>query len=112
MSNETINGGMLAVTMTCDQLRDLIRETVEGVLASRAQGRGMGAAGETETERFDSAEWATGLRGISDMFQVTPQTAQKYKNTWLAPAVKQRGKKLFINRKMAFELFEQRNNNQ
>lgn len=112
MNNETINGGALAVTLTCDQLRDMIRDTVVEVLASGATGRGRGGAAECETERFDSADWATGLRGISDMFQVTPQTAQKYKNTWLAPAVKQRGKKLFVNRKMAMELFEHRNNNQ
>lgn len=49
-----------------------------------------------------------GLEGIQGLFNCSKSTALKYKNTWLAPAVTQRGKSLYIDADMAMELFAER----
>lgn len=46
-----------------------------------------------------------GLAGIKELFGVSHATAQKLKNTVLAPAVKQCGRKIVIDARMAIELF-------
>ena len=46
-----------------------------------------------------------GLAGIRELFGVSHATAQKLKNTVLAPAVKQCGRKIVIDARMAIELF-------
>lgn len=47
-----------------------------------------------------------GLKGIRELFGVSTTTAQKYKKTWLQPAVIQRGQKIIIDVAKALELFE------
>lgn len=109
--NEMINGGALAVTLTCDQLHGMIREAVMDALASVGGGRGKSSipAIEPQTEHYDSNEYAYGLHGICDLFNVSKKTAIEYKKTWLAPAVKQRGRQIVVHRKTALELFDARN---
>lgn len=46
-----------------------------------------------------------GLRGIKELFKVCHTTAQRYKDTFLKPAVIQNGRKLIIDVDMALELF-------
>lgn len=46
-----------------------------------------------------------GLKGIQKMFGVSHATAQAYKNTFLAPAVSQRGRTLIIDQELAIKLF-------
>lgn len=48
-----------------------------------------------------------GLKGIQLLFGVSLTTAQAYKNTWLKPAIKQRGKKIIIDVSKALELFNE-----
>lgn len=50
-----------------------------------------------------------GLAGIREMFGVSHSTAQKLKDTILAPAVKQCGRKIVVDARMAMELFANRN---
>ena len=50
-----------------------------------------------------------GLVGIRQMFGVSHATAQKLKDTILAPAVKQCGRKIVVDARMAMELFANRN---
>ncbi len=50
-----------------------------------------------------------GLAGIRKMFGVSHTTAQKLKDTVLAPAVKQYGRKIVVDARMAMELFANRN---
>ena len=50
-----------------------------------------------------------GLAGIREMFGVSHATAQKLKDTVLAPAVKQYGRKIVVDARMAMELFANRN---
>ena len=54
-----------------------------------------------------SKEEVYGLRGIRNLFNVSEATAQRYKNTFLAPAVSQNGRKLVIDVEKARELFKQ-----
>ena len=49
-----------------------------------------------------------GLRGIQDLFNVSHKTAQQYKNTWLAPACMQSGRKIVVDADKAMELFRAR----
>lgn len=48
-----------------------------------------------------------GLKGIKELFGVSLTTAQKYKNTWLKPAVTQRKQKIIIDVALALELFDE-----
>ena len=50
-----------------------------------------------------------GLRGIRDLFGVSHTTAQRYKNTFLAPAISQRGRKIIVDVEKALQLFDQFN---
>lgn len=52
-------------------------------------------------------QYVYGLKGIRETFNVCHSTAQKLKHGILAPAVKQHGRKLIIDRDMAIELFSQ-----
>lgn len=49
-----------------------------------------------------------GLKGIETLFQVSHATAQRYKDTFLAPAVRQRGRKIIVDAKLALDLFDKR----
>lgn len=46
----------------------------------------------------------TGLSGIMELFNVSKSTAWKYKNTWLGPAITQKGRLIFIDTKKALKL--------
>jgi predicted site-specific integrase-resolvase len=50
-------------------------------------------------------EYAYGLRGIRDEFNVSHATAQKYKDGILKDAVMQNGRKIILDEKKARELF-------
>lgn len=68
-------------------------------------------AAETEdTEVYTSDRYAYGISGIAELFGVSLATAQRYKDTFLAPAITQRGRHIMTDKKMAMELFDTRNN--
>jgi len=50
-----------------------------------------------------------GLAGIMGLFGVSRTMAQKYKDSWLAPAIMQRGKTIVCDADLAMQLFEQKN---
>lgn len=93
----TITDDTPIVMLTIGQLKEVLREILSSATTPLTNNE--------QTERYNSDEYVFGLRGICDLFGVFLVTAQKYKNTWLAPAVKQRGHKIIVNRKMALELF-------
>lgn len=87
------------LTISASDLRNVIDEAVEKSLnASR------------EVKRQKLPKYVNGLKGIRELFGVSHVTAQKYKNTWLAPAVKQRGKVLLIDTEKALKLFAEHDN--
>ena len=57
-------------------------------------------------------EYRYGLRGIRELFGVSHATAQRYKDTFLRPAVDQRGRKIRINVAMAQRLYDENRNKQ
>ena len=63
---------------------------------------------EVETKLDASPNYIYGLAGIRKLFGVSHATAQKLKNTILAPAVKQYGRKIIVDTRMAVELFNKR----
>lgn len=50
-----------------------------------------------------------GLKGIRQLFGVSHATAQRYKDTFLKPAVKQNGRKIVVDKAKALELFDEYN---
>lgn len=55
-------------------------------------------------------EYRYGLRAIRELFGVSHVTAQRYKNTFLKPAIDQRGRKIRVNVALAQQLFDQNTN--
>ena len=49
-----------------------------------------------------------GIKGIEDYFHVAHKTAWQWKDTWLAPAIKQRGKKIMVDLDYALILFSRK----
>ena len=48
-----------------------------------------------------------GIKGIRNLFNVSHTTAQRYKNTILAEAVSQQGKKIIVDVEKAVQLFSE-----
>lgn len=55
----------------------------------------------------EDREYVHGLRGIQRLFDVSHKTAQRYKDTFLAPAITQNGRKILVDKKLALELWAQ-----
>ena len=88
------------VMLTLGQLKDALREILTPAITP--------IRNEEQTERYCSNEYVFGLQGICDLFGVSKSTTIKYKNTWLAPAAKQRGNQIIVHRKTALKLFDAR----
>lgn len=93
-------GNQIAV-MTPEQLREFAAEAARAALAAAGN-----AQPKQETE--PGKRYVYGLRGICELFNVSHVTAQKYKNTFLAPAVMQRGRKIIVDAAKAMELYNAR----
>ncbi len=63
---------------------------------------------EPQKATEEGKRYVYGLRGIRELFGVCHATAQRYKNTFLRPAVRQNGRKMIVDVDMAMELFNQR----
>lgn len=88
--------------MTADQLKEFAAEVVRNTLAEGGEATG---GKQNVKKRF-----VYGIRGISELFRVSIPTAQKYKNTFLAPAISQRGRKVVTDVDKAWELYNERKN--
>lgn len=62
---------------------------------------------EPEPRQDPSKRYVYGLRGIRELFNVSHATAQRWKNTWLQPAIIQRGRKIMVDVEKALSLFDQ-----
>ncbi|WP_010661901.1 DUF3853 family protein [Marinilabilia salmonicolor] len=82
------------VMLTVGQLKEVIRQEIE-----------QSELKLKEEKSEEVVEYAYGLGGIRDMFNVSHATAQKYKNGILKDAVIQNGRKIIIDVKKARELF-------
>lgn len=81
------------------------------ILASKEDIRsivGDAIEAHTQNQVNDAKRYVYGLRGIRELFNVSHATAQKYKNTFLAKACMQRGRKIVVDVEMARMLFSQK----
>ena len=66
-----------------------------------------------EKDKADSARKSGrhvyGLKGIEELFHVSHKTAQKYKDTFLQPAVSQNGRVIVTDAELALQLFNENN---
>ena len=84
--------------MTIGDLKELLRETYSS----------YGDENNTYNKSHSSGRLVYGLHGIETLFGVSHKTAQMYKDTFLAPAVKQNGRKIVVDADLAMELFNER----
>jgi hypothetical protein len=88
------------MVVTTEQLEEfaeyIVHRTIEAINAP------INAAGQSE--------YLNGLDGICRLFGVSRVTAQRYKDTFLRPAVDQRGRKIRINVALANKLFAEHEN--
>ena len=81
----------------------------ETPLAMMTLGQLLDALSErAKTVEADRHNYIYGLSGIQNLFGVSHKTAQLWKNTWLAPACMQSGRKIIIDADKAMELFKER----
>lgn len=78
------------IIVSPEDLAALVKNAVEKALDRREE---------------EASEQVFGLQGIADLFGCSKITALKYKQTFLAPAVKQRGRKIVTDVKQAKRLF-------
>ena len=60
-----------------------------------------------QQEQAEEKQYLYGLRGIRELFKVSHPTAQKYKDTFLKPAIIQHGRKIMIDQDLALKLFSE-----
>lgn len=93
------------VMITAGQLQEFASNIVRETIAALQTTPGMIAA-EPEPE------YRYGLRAIREMFGVCHSTAQRYKDTFLKPAIDQRGRKIRVNVALAQQLYNENQNQQ
>ena len=84
-------------------------------IAALTVGQLMEVIGQTDTKEnapsspsTSSKKYAHGLRGIRELFDVSHATAQRYKDSFLQPAIMQNGRKIVVDVDKAMELFNER----
>ena len=85
-----------AIIISAADLQALVKNAVNEALEQHEQ-----------RKTAESSEKVFGLRGIANLFGCSIVTAHKYKNTFLAPAVRQIGRKIVTDTAMAQQLFAQ-----
>ena len=78
-----------------------LKEFANNIIREATCNKGSVTSEPTPAKRF-----VYGLRGIRDLFNVSHPTAQRYKNTFLAPAIMQRGRKIVVDADMAIQLYK------
>lgn len=85
------------VILTREELHHVVESAIREALGIKAE------MDEKKSER----KYVYGLDGIAQLFNVSRVTAQQYKNTFLAPAVSQRGRHIATDVELALELFDE-----
>lgn len=91
------------VVLTGTQLRELIADVVRETIERFQKPANQSESGEPR-------RYVYGLRGIRELFNCAHSTAQEYKNTFLKPAIKQRGRKIQVDADLAIKLFDEYKN--
>ncbi|MGN0223658.1 MAG: DUF3853 family protein [Muribaculaceae bacterium] len=97
----TLNSQQI-VFVTTEQLQDFATNIVRQTIAA------LRATDELPDEKPKSeTKYCYGLHGIMSLFNVSVCTAQRYKNTFLQPAVIQRGHKIMVDVEKALQLYNE-----
>ena len=64
------------------------------------------SSASVKPNQSNGKRYVYGLKGIQSLFNCSHLTAQRYKDTFLAPAVMQQGRKIVIDVEQAVELFK------
>lgn len=88
------------VMITADQLQEfatnIVRETLESIRTNPVPGTVA-----------PTPEYRYGMRAIRELFGVCHTTAQRYKDTFLKPAIDQRGRKIRVDVALAQRLYDE-----
>lgn len=95
------------IVMTAEQLTAFATEVGNAIVKGLQVNAHRDGEPSTAETRDYSKGYVFGLAGIAELFGVCKCTAQRYKNTFLAPAVSQCGRKFVVNVEKARQLFEQ-----
>ena len=101
------------VQLTVEQLKGVIKECLAELKPVQAGPR----LKEKEEEKPSGKEGPTfmgrllyGIAGIESFFGVSHKTAHQWKESWLKPATKQRGRKIITDAAYALILFSKQDN--
>lgn len=81
-------------------LEDFIKTNLQGNLKGRSS---------TDSDETTGKRYVYGITGIERALGVSHKTAQRLKDGILAPAVKQRGRKIITDLELALQLFDEKN---
>ena len=81
-------------------MEEFIKTTLQGALRERST---------TDNDGSANKRYVYGIVGIERALGVSHKTAQKLKDGILAPAVKQRGRKIVTDLDYALQLFDEKN---
>lgn len=89
------------IVMTPDQLKEFAFSVIDEYENRKS---------DINKDETNPNEVVYGIRGIMGLFNVSINTAQRYKATFLKEAVSQRGRKIITNVALAKKLFNETNN--
>lgn len=89
------------VMITASQLQEFATAIVRQTIAELQESPAKNLLATPERE------YRYGMRGICELFGVCHSTAWQYKNTFLKPAIEQRGRKFRIDVELAQKLYNE-----
>jgi len=97
-ARKVIDSSTPLISLTAGEFRQVLRDAL---LPPQRQEPATGTSDPTPRR------YVYGITGIAQLLGVSKPTAQRYKETFLKPAVMQRGRKLITDADMAVNLFAQ-----
>lgn len=97
------------VQLTVGELIEILKEAFP-ILSSNSESKHIIAEGPSTPSDGPtfSGRLVYGLRGIENLFNISHKKAQEWKDTWLAPAIWQCGRKIITDADYAFKLYNGR----
>lgn len=96
------------VQLTVEQLMEILKKEFP-ILAKPVVEKASEPVPEPEKKKDGptfTGRLLYGIKGIEDHFDVCHKTAWEWKESWLKPAVKQRGRKIVVDLAYAMKLFD------
>lgn len=94
------------VQLTVEQLVDILKQEFPLLSLTKADLQPPKKEEKEEDDSLFMGHKLYGVVGIERFFGVSHKTAQQWKDSWLKPAWKQRGRKIVVDAELAMKLFE------